>query len=77
MVWIPDREFYCSADQELFSWLRTRIFKTTCSTQIFVREYDKNDENWKRFRNKLSSPKEFFSIESKFGKKMKNQPYIS
>ena len=23
------REFYCSADQELFCWLRTQIFKAT------------------------------------------------
>ena len=44
----------------IFPWLRTRIFKITWSTKIFVRKLMKLMQNQKRFRNKVSSPKEFF-----------------
>ena len=58
MTEISDREFYCSADQDFFYWLRTRIFKTAWSTQIFVWKLMKLMQKWKSLRNKVSSPKE-------------------
>ena len=60
----------------IFSWLRARIFKITWYTQIFVRQLIKLMQNESALGIKYLYRMNF-SIKPKFGKKTKNQPYIS
>ena len=59
MIWTPDQEFHCSADQD-FSLIDNPNFKNNLVHKIFVRKLMKLMQNQKRFRNKVTSPKEFF-----------------
>ena len=43
MILIPDQEFYRSADQKFFSWLRTRIFKNSLFHTDIFQEIDEID----------------------------------